>query len=266
MVNPTNKNMLQNLAEAADTNFVVHASWAAACTSNMRVLAEPGLVLVDSGLPCDTFNIACRARLTPHTAPPQIHQAIDFFDAGGRPFAWWVGPADQPTDLGDYLVDAGLQRADSELAMVADLTGLPTNNPAPADLEIRRVRTDAELQDFAGMIGDPDALRFYARTTSALLRPDAPQWFYVGYWAGQPVASAELTVGGGVVGLYSIITLAHYRRRGIGTAMTLQPLLDARNLGFDTGVLQAAAAGVGVYSRLGFQPFGDITEYKPPMG
>ena len=51
----------------------------------------------------------------------------------------------------------------------------------------------------------------------------------------------------------------------MGMALTLQPLLDARDGGLRTGVLQAAAAGVGVYTRIGFQRFGDITEYKPPV-
>jgi hypothetical protein len=46
--------------------------------------------------------------------------------------------------------------------------------------------------------------------------------------------------------------------------MTLRPLLDAREQGFGIGVLQAAPEGVGVYARVGFEPFGQITEYKPP--
>jgi hypothetical protein len=141
---------------------------------------------------------------------------------------------------------------------------------SPAGLDIRRVRTLAELEDFAPLSAsnstpsDPDVLRFYELAAPALLRPDAPQWFYVGYLAGKPVATAELVVGGGLVGLYNISTLEPYRRRGIGTATTLRPLLDAANSGSYTGILQAAAEGVSIYSRAGFQRFGDITEYKPP--
>ena len=45
--------------------------------------------------------------------------------------------------------------------------------------------------------------------------------------------------------------------------MTLQPLLDARGHGIRTAVLQAAAAGVALYTRMGFSRFGKITEYKP---
>jgi ribosomal protein S18 acetylase RimI-like enzyme len=94
--------------------------------------------------------------------------------------------------------------------------------------------------------------------------PESPQWRYVGYLSGAPVATAELTIGGGVAGLYNITTLEAYRRRGIGTALTLRPLLEARDHGLRTGVLQAAPAGVGVYRQIGFRAFGDITEYKQP--
>ncbi len=77
------------------------------------------------------------------------------------------------------------------------------------------------------------------------------------------MATAELAVSEGVVGLYNISTLAAYRRRGFGTALARQPLLDARERGFRTAVLQAAPDAMGVDRRLGFRSFGDITEYKP---
>lgn len=49
------------LADAANANLVTHASWVQARTTGMRVFAEDDLVLVDCGLPCDTFNLLCRA-------------------------------------------------------------------------------------------------------------------------------------------------------------------------------------------------------------
>src|SRR5574341_532526 len=59
-------NMLspQELASAANANFVTHDSWVAQHTPGMHIVDEEGYLLVDSGLPCDTFNIVCRARLT----------------------------------------------------------------------------------------------------------------------------------------------------------------------------------------------------------
>jgi ribosomal protein S18 acetylase RimI-like enzyme len=250
------------LAEAADANFVAHATWALQRTRGMHVIDAPELVMADAGLSSDTFNIVCRARLTIDQAPQYIRTAIGFFEQARQPFSWWVGPAVRPTNLGQLLIDAGLQRADTELAMAADLASLRTDDTTLAGLEIRRVGSVAELQDFARIIAGPAERQFYELAAPALLATDSPQWRYVGYLDGLPAATAELTASGGLAGLYNITTLESFRRRGIGTAITLLPLLDARAAGFHTGFLQAAAAGVGMYTRIGFQHFGDITEYK----
>lgn len=259
------------LAQAADANFVTHAGWAAARVPGMVVRDEPDLVLVDSGLGCDTFNFVLRARLDRHTAPGRIAGVLEHFRRAGRPFSWWVGPADRPADLGALLEARGLEPSETELAMAANLAGLPAEAP-PAGLEIRRVRTAGELADFARVNAanwsppDVDVLRFHERTAPVTLSPGAPLWFYVGYLEGVPVAAAELTIGGGVAGLYGISTLAGFRRRGFGTALTLRPLLDARAMGLGTAVLQASADGAPVYRRLGFETFGGIVEFKPAPG
>jgi ribosomal protein S18 acetylase RimI-like enzyme len=87
---------------------------------------------------------------------------------------------------------------------------------------------------------------------------------YVARLDGEAVGTVEATEGGGVVGLYNIATLPEYRRRGIGTALTVHPLREATRRGARAAVLQAAADGVGIYQRVGFRSFGTITEYKPP--
>ena len=56
-----------------------------------RVVGED-LVLTECGMPCDTFNAVCRSRLAPAEASARIREAIAWF--AGRPFSWWVGPAD----------------------------------------------------------------------------------------------------------------------------------------------------------------------------
>jgi GNAT superfamily N-acetyltransferase len=256
------------LAFAADENLAAHASWAALQLGG-RVLADDQLVVVDSGLPCDTFNLVCRARLDRPTAARRIGDALRFFGEVGHPFSWWLGPGFAPADLPALLISAGLHQAETERAMSLDLEALPPSTVDVSGLDIQRVRTVEALEAFALVAAsnwqppDPWVIKFYRRGLPAFLRPDCPQWFYIGLLDGLPVATAELTVGGGVVGLYNISTLAPYRGRGIGSAMTRAPLADARAAGWRTAILQAAEAGVGVYHRLGFAPFGDVTEFKP---
>jgi ribosomal protein S18 acetylase RimI-like enzyme len=253
--------------DRADAVFVTHATWALQRTPGMLARVRPELVLADSGLPCDTFNFICRARLDATGARAAALDAVSHFAGVERPFSWWVGPAEQPRHLGDILRQIGLEKAETELAMALSLDALSDAVPVPG-LEVRRVRSAAELDTFARLSAanwdppDEQVLAFYRKTASALLSDEAPQWLYAGYLDGEPVATAEATVQAGTVGLFNIATRPAFRGRGIGSLMTWQPLRDARAAGCDLGVLQAAAAGVGIYRRLGFASFGEITEYK----
>jgi hypothetical protein len=258
-----------HLPEAAAANLVAHMSWVQQQTAGMRVLEDEQLVIVDSGLPCDTFNVVCRARLTPDSLKGRVAAAIEYFRGVSRPFSWWVGPGDLPADLGDALQEAGLEAAEAEVAMAADLEAVRDERQPPRGLRIERVRTVEQVREFAEINAanwdppDADVIRFYEAATPVLLAGDTPLWLYLAYLGDRPVATAELTVAGGVVGLYGISTLKDFRRQGIGGAMTLQPLLNAKEAGHTTAVLQASADGVSVYSRIGFQAVGQFTEYKP---
>src|SRR6187397_1707288 len=143
--------MMPSLSDAADANFLVHAAWAQRRLAGMRVI-RGAVTLVDSGLACDTFNCVLAARLDPKIADAAIETALSHFRAAGRPFSWWVGPADQPPDLGARLEAAGLRPAEAELAMSARLdAALATAVEPPPELAIDRVRTPAQLADFAAV-------------------------------------------------------------------------------------------------------------------
>ena len=260
--------MTIDLLTAADTNLAIHATWVPERLAGGRVRVHDDLVLADSGLPCDTFNFICRARLESGSAAKRVGEALRFFAESGNPFSWWLGPGFTPANLPAVLKVAGLNEAETELAMAVELAKLPELPAIPA-LEIRRITTPVDLDALATLSAanwnppDRHVVSFYRQAAPFLLRGDSPQWFYLGLMEGAPVATTELTVGGGVVGLYNISTRPEFRGRGIGSAMTQAPLLAARQAGHKVGILQASGAGVGVYKRMGFEEFGTVTEYKP---
>lgn len=266
-MNPSSLPDTDLLSRAALENLVVHMSWLQGRTPGMTVDDADGLVVIDSGLPCDTFNIICGARLSPGGEARRIALALAHFTMVQRPFSWWVGPADAPGSLGDLLLAAGLVATETEVAMYAPLAALEP--PAP-NVRIARACGAETIQDFADVVADnwspadPWVRRFYAACRPALQDAASPLRLFVGYLGDEPVAAGELTLGGGVAGLYNISTRAAHRRRGFGAAMVGHLLAEARDAGCDTAILQAAPDGLGLYARAGFRPAGTYTEYRLP--
>jgi len=234
----------------------------------MTARVTPELALGDCGLRCDTFNLICRARLDRTNARDAALEALSHFVRVDRPFSWWLGPADRPERLGAILEDLGLARAESELAMALPLQAAPDPRRTVPGLEVRRVRNASELEAFARLGAanwdppDSDVLAFYRLTAPALLGPDAPLRMYLGYLDGEPVATAEASVEAGTAALFNVGTRERFRGRGIASGVMRRVLRDVHAAGCDLAVLQAAEAGVGLYRRLGFVPFGEITEFK----
>src|SRR5918993_1928909 len=80
------------LLAAMEANLVAHMAYLPGLLPGSTVLAGPELVLVDAGVPSDTFNVVCGARLDPAAADAQIAAVIAHFREKGSPFSWWVGP------------------------------------------------------------------------------------------------------------------------------------------------------------------------------
>jgi GNAT superfamily N-acetyltransferase len=254
------------LLEAMDSNLAEHACHLHRTTSGMTVVVEGDILIADSGLGHDTFNIVASARFNQEEADNRIREVITRIMQAERPFSWWVGPASRPLDLGERLIAAGMKATESEAAMYSSLTDIPELSATP-NLKIELVTTPAQLRDVASVIAanwDPiaeDVIRFYDLVTEAALSPDCKAKYFVGYVDDEPVAVSEIFTYAGVVGLYGVAVLSSMRRRGYGTALTLAPLHHAREQGEEVAVLQASADGQYVYTQLGFIPSGEFTEY-----
>jgi len=228
---------------------------------------DPDLFWTITDIPFPLLNSITRARLTDTIVESRIDEVITHYINRKVPILWWVGPASKPDNLVKYLEKHGFIEDGLSPGMAVDLSALNENIRFPADLTIERVdnlqKLNALCQVMSVVFHLPD---FVTRAISDLLTYngfslDAPMQNYLACLDGKPVASSSIVYGAGVAGIYNVATIEEARRQGIGSAITLSPLLDARSRGYRISVLEASRKGFPVYSRLGFKEYCKVGQY-----
>lgn len=255
------------IADAIEANLAGQFAYLVERAPGSQVLATDDLVVVNSNLPSDTFNCVAGTRLAKDVADRRIPETIHYFRSRGLPFAWWVWPRSRPEDIGRRLIEAGLVLVEQDEGMAMDLSRL-ADDQRPKEFQIRQVQSGDDLAAFARIIASlfdpPDVAveTFYSQVRLDDISGGAPMRLYLGFAGDVPVATSVSYRGGGVVGVYSVATLPGWRGRGFGTAMTVAPLLDARQQGVQVAVLQASGDGLRIYQRIGFRSFGTFDIYQ----
>jgi ribosomal protein S18 acetylase RimI-like enzyme len=181
-------------------------------------------------------------------------------------FTWWLAPLLEPATWLQHLQPLGFRYDNHTPGMAIDLAVLP---PSPLDeLTIQPVEDSPTLAKWASTFiqgyGIPESMTPPFLTLVESMGIDLPFRYYLGSLNSKPVAASTLFLGAGVAGIYNVATLPEARGRGIGAAMTLTPLYEARNMGFRAGVLQSSDMAYRVYERLGFQRLCQIDHFYWP--
>lgn len=207
---------------------------------------------------------------------PAIKETINWFKSRGAPFFfWWTGPNTQPENLAEKLMAHGLvdmaeqgsvapgmkYSANGSPGMVADLHKMTEGvlERVPENYSMDDVRNAKDLQDFKQVLIEvyeiPEALADgWVQSANEFGIGKTPWRLVLGRLDGVPVATNIVFNGGGVVGVYGIAVSQFARGKGIGAAITLKLVLEARDKdGFKYAVLSSAEMGVKVYERIGFR-------------
>ena len=221
------------------------------------------------------FKGVWRTRIASDDLAEMIDETIAWFKARKAPFFfWWTGPSTEPVDLGKQLTQRGLISMEEQQkqfahgivqthagapGMVADLYQVNEDilKQVPPGCTIEEIQDKTSLDDFKKVFveayGVPEwAGQAWVDAALSVGIGKTPWKMYLGRLNGEPVATNMLFNGGGVASVYGVATLPSVRRKGIGAAITLKPLLEARSSGYPYAVLFSSEMGIHAYERIGF--------------
>jgi ribosomal protein S18 acetylase RimI-like enzyme len=216
--------------------------------------------VTESDLPCPFFNNVFSAVIPKPKVQDVVHDLIDRFLSRNVPCFWWSGPANHDQQVAGILETRGFVKAVEGAAMAIDLSSRPNFNSG--GVEICEVECASQMSDWCSTctvaFEFEDALSgwWHELFTSIPHGSPSPLRHFLASVDGKPAGTASAFVEDGVVGLASVGVRPEFRRRGIGSAITLAALRTARNQDCRLGALFSSPMAVAMYEGLGFRRHG----------
>jgi GNAT superfamily N-acetyltransferase len=265
-------NILTQLSGRSSVKSAIRANWEAyhyclAQSPNVELSIGRYLTWLITDLPDHFMNLVVCNQLPAEGIDGLIENTLDHFRSLNIKRLSWLTQVGVPfAELNDILHAHGLKfRGSFATEMAVDLALLPECLPAHPDLRIVRVEDEHALKQWIQIasigfkISDEFEQVWHDIFVDTI--PDSRFQTYLALLNGKPVGTSQLFISEGVAGIYNVKCLPEARGKGIGSAVTLAPLLKARQIGCQIGVLQASQKGYNVYRRLGFQDFGKLSLY-----
>lgn len=251
---------LPSLGEAMEANL--QRGWLRLGRAlNATIYDQPDLLWFHSGLPFHLANGVIQSRFSDDLTDAALKQSLKQLAAQHVSMAWLIGPSTRPANLGERLEKHGWFHDQEAPGMAIDLRTLDESLSPPSRLSVERVSDGTTLQkwlrvmcqgsEMPASVLDP----LFEVARNYRFEEEAEVICYLGRLDGRPAATSMLYLDAGVAGIYNVATLPEDRGQGLGTALTLASLLDARVRGYRIGVLQSSLMGLNIYRRLGFREY-----------
>ncbi|MDQ2757070.1 MAG: GNAT family N-acetyltransferase [Actinomycetota bacterium] len=195
--------------------------------------------------------------LSPDEVDAAVAAEVARFGPRGTPWEWKWHAYDEPVDLPDRLIAAGLTRGEDEALMVAELVDLDLDVPPPEGVRLEPV-TDAG--GVARLVAVHDAVfggdhSGIGRHVASGITGDPPTCAAVVAMAGdEPISSGrvELHHGTPFASIWGGGTVPAWRGRGVFRALVAQRAAVAAEHGFRYLQVDASPESRPILQRLGF--------------
>jgi GNAT superfamily N-acetyltransferase len=249
----------QRLIEAADKNFIGSYRKLVEHSPGGETREFRGVFAFVTGLPIGMFNGCIVAR---PAAPEDLTSALDWVAARDVPYRLWIH--EELTDGFAQIVREWGMEQHSWLIPQMVLEGSPELPASAPGVTVRSVSDGRSMDEFRHVIVDDGTPEYVAqRLFSDGMAADPDVELLLASLDGRVVGTSLAIRTDDVAGVYAVGTLAHARRRGVGTAATWAAVAAGRAWGCDTFVLQASDMGFPIYRAMGFRTVVRCAIFRP---
>jgi GNAT superfamily N-acetyltransferase len=203
----------------------------------------------------------------------KVAEITSFFIERKIPFNWKIVSDSYPNNFENVLVNLGFRKYQEFPGMACNLREIDDSRydelVMQAGIKMKRVKNEDDSCKFFKVLSlcypemVPKLNLFYNYYIPWLdFSSNASMLSYLAYKNNIPVATSTICFGGGVVGIFRMGVIKKLRRKGIGTAMTLYPLIKARKRGYEIAVLQSSKIANNLYLSLGFKNYCSFYFYR----
>ncbi len=253
------------LLKALEGNLYFHMTHLLRYTPGAEYIGRNTVSWVSTPVADDEFNYAIQTHLQPRDLDLWIDRTIAYFQSKTLPFFWWVGPSDEPKNLGEKLKERGFRLAQVYKGMAAEVKDFPLLANSP---RIERIADPERLADFCSIWEQSGFSKelyphVWKQIPSCLYGNNAPIEIYVGYIGKTPVVSGFLSFYARIAGIYWVATIPSERRKGHASAMMRHLLWRASQEKYQiAALLTPHNASNSFYQKFGFAELADFYEYS----
>jgi GNAT superfamily N-acetyltransferase len=215
-------------------------------------------------LPVFHFNHAATINVEDREVEGLLKKATKFFQSRGCPYVCFrTSPLTRPKTFTSLLEDNGFKKKLEESIMV--FKGKQLENKLNSDVKIKEISTmeiDVYTELFLTNFEMP--IEWKKGVDRLALNWIHQGWkCYLAYVREKPVGTSLLSSWNRTGGIFNVGTLKKYRRRGIGTSLTLCALMDSIDEGNNLHTLETIKGGNAerLYKKIGFETVHSISYF-----
>jgi len=202
------------------------------------------------------FNHAADINVNEDEAEKLLNKITKYFVSKESPYFWFrVSPLTRPRSFTSLLEYYGFERDLEESVMV--FKGKQVEDKLNPEVKVKEI-SKSEIDVWNRLVLTSFEMPFewkkgFDRFILGWIRKGAK--FCLAYVEGKPVGASVLFSLMKTGGIFAVGTLKEYRRRGVGTTLTVHAIIDSIKEGNNLHTLQAEKGGYAerLYRKIGFE-------------